>query len=621
VILSPATSLGNYQTTLPTLQGTCISIYISKAGISYLLLPENGQPDYVHQPQNFLGAFHDPNVPRQQAVPQHPNDYDSTVTRGSSAPTRASSVPASLSLMTSQRESNTRISGTLPDLYHAPQPMQPERVVPLFYAEEPLQHIQSSEIYPPLDRSRSIRPDEQQLVEDRSPPAFQTGSSSHSVYSNRSAYDHIASTRTLEHGHESRAVQYNPYTTTVDHRGFVQSAQHGHHDEASDHNTAMTTFSSIRPMQPLVSDRVGHPDGHPQSLMQRGSNDPRVAEHGHFSRHAEPARPVQDQQQTEHQAFGVVPAPTVLRQPALPGRKMQEVERQVPLHSTVYDSHPQSVVHERFDNTRRASSSHGNLMPGTMQPRLLSVTGQQWSHYPPDPMNGELNIASICNEGANFLLSVGISQPPTLPATWIVVGLGIIHLEGRGPPPHSYVTSIQVPDPNFVTLRAVLVRVAQEYHRIPDVHAIESGKWQTWITPWYQAITPTSNRAPWYFMDCYRAIRGDRMDMQLTTTVAHGAPGYTSALSAARTGSHTGAMYLPDGTLVYSLYFEEQVRNAFVLQLCITDIIHRIPTAVGHAGLRVDLGCQDIAMLREPATDIVFRVFWCARESREDMGI
>jgi hypothetical protein len=136
--------------------------------------------------------------------------------------------------------------------------------------------------------------------------------------------------------------------------------------------------------------------------------------------------------------------------------------------------------------------------------------------------------------------------------------MGIIHLEGRGPPSHSYVTSIQVPDQNFVTLQAVLARVAQEYHLIPDVHAIETGKWQTWITPWY-------------FMDCYRAIRGDRLGMQLTTTVAPGAPGYATALTAARTGSLTGALHLPDGTPVYSLYFEEQVCNASYCTSRVTD--------------------------------------------------
>jgi hypothetical protein len=105
------------------------------------------------------------------------------------------------------------------------------------------------------------------------------------------------------------------------------------------------------------------------------------------------------------------------------------------------------------------------------------------------------------------------------------VALGIVHMNGRGPPPYSYVTSIQVPDPNFLTLRAVLVRVAQEYHLLPDMVAIEASRWQTWITPWYEAMTPTSSRTPWFFMDCYRAIRSDHLDVQLTTMVAPVTPG------------------------------------------------------------------------------------------------
>jgi hypothetical protein len=165
-------------------------------------------------------------------------------------------------------------------------------------------------------------------------------------------------------------------------------------------------------------------------------------------------------------------------------------------------------------------------------------------------------------------------------------------MNGRGPPPYSYVTSIQVPDPNFLTLRAVLVRVAQEYHLLPDMVAIEASRWQTWITPWYEAMTPTSSRTPWFFMDCYRAIRSDHLDVQLTTMVAPGAPGYSVALQSAHNRTQLGVMHLPYGAPVCSLYLEQQVLTFCLLCLRMTNLSPRERRVARHGRLKAELDHQ-----------------------------
>jgi hypothetical protein len=144
-----------------------------------------------------------------------------------------------------------------------------------------------------------------------------------------------------------------------------------------------------------------------------------------------------------------------------------------------------------------------------------------------------------------------------------VVALGIVPLDPRDAA-HSYVTSIAVPDAKIVTLRTILTVLGREYHQVPHLYDIEEKKWQTWETSWFVAYTPTTERCPWYFPPSYGVYKAiqvpDGMDRQLTV-VEPGASGYDIALSSARSCSSIGISHLPEGTPVYSLYFNKQVRK------------------------------------------------------------
>jgi hypothetical protein len=145
--------------------------------------------------------------------------------------------------------------------------------------------------------------------------------------------------------------------------------------------------------------------------------------------------------------------------------------------------------------------------------------------------------------------------------SWIVLALSIVPLEGLGAsPPHSYVTSIQVPDAHVVTLRTACTVLGNEYHLMPSMADIESGDWQTWVTCWFISMSIATLRAPWFSSPLYKAIQADGMDRPLLTVVP-GENGYDTVLSAARLRSEIGTGHLPHGTPVYSVYFNQEVRK------------------------------------------------------------
>jgi hypothetical protein len=159
------------------------------------------------------------------------------------------------------------------------------------------------------------------------------------------------------------------------------------------------------------------------------------------------------------------------------------------------------------------------------------------------------------------IVALGPVRCSPLTKSWIVVALGIVPLDPQDAA-HTYVTSIAVPDSNIVTLHTILTVLGCEYHQVPHLYDIEEEQWQTWETSWFVAYTPTSDRCPWYFpplSGVYKAIQMPHgMDRPLLM-VAPGTLGYDAALRSAQSRSAIGTAHLPEGTPVYSLYFNQQV--------------------------------------------------------------